>query len=144
MRLTSSILFAAISRRGHLGGWFCEKRDADAPTLPADGPWSSEFREFLSLCLEKNPARRFGCSALMETAFIQRAVGTWQPGTRRFVLTENEERRLSYMRLVPLYPRGDISSFVSRAFFADTVAGRLPRVHGAVRGGSIGNNNAPS
>ncbi|CAM9652013.1 unnamed protein product, partial [Scytosiphon promiscuus] len=54
-------------------------RDADAPTLPADGPWSEEFREFLRLCLEKNPARRPDCPALLETAFIRRASATWNP-----------------------------------------------------------------
>ncbi|CAN0475795.1 unnamed protein product, partial [Ectocarpus sp. 8 AP-2014] len=57
------------TNKGYWGVLHCI-RDADAPSLPADGPWSSEFREFLRLCLEKNPERRPTCSALMETAFI--------------------------------------------------------------------------
>lgn len=109
----SSMLFRSrctqtpkLTRGGYLGV-FLAKRDADAPTLPVDGPWSSEFREFLGLCLEKNPARRLGCSALMETTFIQRAAATWKPGTRRLVPNEKEERkegrekRLSWIWLVP-------------------------------------------
>ncbi|CAM9447520.1 unnamed protein product [Ectocarpus fasciculatus] len=70
------------TNKGYWGVLHCI-RDADAPTLPADGPWSSEFREFLRLCLEKNPERRPTCSALMKTAFIRRASATWEPGTTR-------------------------------------------------------------
>ncbi|CAM9154766.1 unnamed protein product [Ectocarpus sp. 13 AM-2016] len=68
------------TKKGYWGVLHCI-RDADVPTLPADGPWSSEFREFLRLCLEKNPERRPTCCALMETAFIRRASATWEPGT---------------------------------------------------------------
>lgn len=81
------------------------KRDADAPNLPADGSWSSEFRDFLGLCLEKNPARRLDCTALMGTSFIQQAAVTWQPGTRRSVPHEGSmggrEGGAIVRRLVP-------------------------------------------
>ncbi|CAM9775146.1 unnamed protein product, partial [Ectocarpus sp. 12 AP-2014] len=70
------------TKKGYWGVLHCI-RDVDAPTLPADGPWSSEFREFLRLCLEKNPERRPTCCALMEAAFIRRASATWEPGTTR-------------------------------------------------------------
>lgn len=88
-----STLCAAISPAAATLAVGTDNRDADAPTLPAGGPWSSEFREFLRLCLEKNPARRLGCPRLMETAFIQRAAATWQPGVRRLVPHEEEERK---------------------------------------------------
>ena len=97
-KLCVPVLSTPLRTRGYLlprPPWWLvvTNRDADAPTLPADGPWSSEFREFLSLCLEKNPARRMGCSALMETAFIQGAAATWQPGMPRCVPHDKEERK---------------------------------------------------
>ncbi|CBJ26035.1 Mitogen-activated protein kinase kinase (MAP2K) [Ectocarpus siliculosus] len=90
------------TNKGYWGVLHCI-RDADAPTLPADGPWSSEFREFLRLCLEKNPERRPTCSALMETAFIRRASAAWEPGTTRSCwVNELSERKTQETRVEEL------------------------------------------
>ena len=70
-------------------------RDAEAPTLPQDQSWSPEFREFIRLCLEKDPARRPDCAALKQTAFIRRAVlmskscvERWDPSTNDIIPLE--------------------------------------------------------
>ncbi|CAN0415256.1 unnamed protein product, partial [Ascophyllum nodosum] len=57
-------------------------RDADAPTLPENESWSPEIREFIRLCLEKDPTRRPDCMALKRTAFIRRASQTWKTGLK--------------------------------------------------------------
>lgn len=55
-------------------------RDAEAPSLPDDGSWSQDFREFIGLCLEKDPTRRADCVALTQTAFIQQAAASLKSG----------------------------------------------------------------
>ncbi|CAM9203302.1 unnamed protein product, partial [Hapterophycus canaliculatus] len=77
-------------------------RDADAPTLPADGPWSEEFREFVRLCLEKDPERRPECSALLETVFIRRASATWNPYQNSSCNSELSEKNMRETRLQEL------------------------------------------
>jgi len=48
-------------------------REDDAPTLPADGPWSDLFRDFLALCLEKDEKMRPTCAQLLEHEFVKGA-----------------------------------------------------------------------
>ncbi|CAM9437057.1 unnamed protein product, partial [Laminaria digitata] len=72
MLLTTALGKLPLETKNGYWGVLHSIRDADAPTLPKDGSWSPEFREFIALCLEKDPARRPDCSTLMETAFIRR------------------------------------------------------------------------
>lgn len=45
------------------------------PSLPDDGKWSQEFREFLAKCLVKDPATRASADDLLRHAWIQGAQG---------------------------------------------------------------------
>ncbi|CAM9812240.1 unnamed protein product, partial [Phaeothamnion confervicola] len=47
-------------------------RDSEPPELPADGSWSEEFRSFTHACLQKDPAKRPGCEALLRHPFVRR------------------------------------------------------------------------
>lgn len=46
-----------------------------APTLPDDEPWSTDFRSFLALCLDKDPTKRPSCTTLLQHPFIANAPG---------------------------------------------------------------------
>ena len=49
-------------------------RDAEPPTLPDDGRFSDDFRNFLSSCLQKNPKDRLTCNELLLHPFLRKAV----------------------------------------------------------------------
>ena len=49
-------------------------RDKPSPTVPDNGHWSSEFREFVALCLQKNPEDRPSASELLLHPFLKQAV----------------------------------------------------------------------
>lgn len=46
-------------------------RDEEAPTLPP-GHWSENFRDFLSKCLVKDPAKRADCNTLLTHPFLEK------------------------------------------------------------------------
>jgi serine/threonine protein kinase len=46
-------------------------RDEEAPTLPP-GHWSENFRDFLSKCLVKDPAKRADCNLLLTHPFLEK------------------------------------------------------------------------
>ena len=46
---------------------------APPPTLPADRQYSNEFKEFVSMCLIKDPTQRAGIHQLLRTEFVQKA-----------------------------------------------------------------------
>ena len=50
--------------------------DADPPGLPLGGPFSADFREFVSMCLQRDPAARPTAAQLLEHRFFQRAAST--------------------------------------------------------------------
>ena len=50
--------------------------DADPPTLPLGGPFSADFREFVSICLQRDPTARPTAAQLLEHPYFQRATST--------------------------------------------------------------------
>eukprot|EP01034_Spumella_vulgaris_P035835 gene35835-44189_t len=48
-------------------------RDAPPPTLPAD-IFSADFRDFISLCLKRNPDERSTCAQLLQHPFLKKVV----------------------------------------------------------------------
>lgn len=47
-------------------------RDSSPPTLPENGKFSPEFRDFLNMCLKHNPDERYTCIQLLEHPFIKK------------------------------------------------------------------------
>lgn len=48
-------------------------RDDAPPMLPCGENWSSEFRDFLAQCLNKDPTQRLGCRQLLHHPFLRDA-----------------------------------------------------------------------
>jgi serine/threonine protein kinase len=49
-------------------------RDEEPPTLPDDGRFSEEFKDFLSSCMQKNPSDRLTCNELLLHPFLRKAL----------------------------------------------------------------------
>ena len=49
-------------------------RDEEPPSLPKNGKFSDEFKDFLSSCLQKDPKCRLTCNQLLLHPFLRKAV----------------------------------------------------------------------
>ena len=74
-------------------------RDEEPPSLPNNGKFSDEFKDFLSSCLQKDPKKRLTCNQLLLHSFLRKAVpeecgiGSHNNGSGRTddVVTREEE-----------------------------------------------------
>mmetsp|Transcript_37678 Transcript_37678/g.86985 ORF Transcript_37678/g.86985 Transcript_37678/m.86985 type:complete len:493 (+) Transcript_37678:3-1481(+) len=73
-----SIMTCALGRipiKSDAGYWSLLKcvRDDPPPTLPEGGPWSDDFRDLITRCLQKDPAKRATCDELLMHPFVANA-----------------------------------------------------------------------
>ena len=73
-----SIMTCALGRipiKSDAGYWSLLRcvRDDPPPTLPEGGPWSDDFRDLITRCLQKDPAKRATCDELLMHPFVANA-----------------------------------------------------------------------
>mmetsp|Transcript_9428 Transcript_9428/g.17642 ORF Transcript_9428/g.17642 Transcript_9428/m.17642 type:complete len:873 (-) Transcript_9428:1175-3793(-) len=73
-----SLLTLALGRlpldtKGGFWGILQCVRDSPPPTLPADGPWSDDFRDFVAKCLQHDPNQRGTSTQLLQHRFLAKA-----------------------------------------------------------------------